>query len=103
LHTLQVAAHAFEVQASQRSVTLRALSRVQQMQWLHALAAAVQLATENDLLRVAEHIIGDEEHARCTRANAALLQALQQQQQQQQQGGSSSSSNGSAAVSSAGV
>jgi hypothetical protein len=91
--TLQVATHAFEVQASQRSVTLRALSRVQQMQWLHALAAVVQLATENDLLRVAEHIIGDEEHARCTRANAALLQALQQQQHRE-----GSSTNGSAAA-----
>jgi hypothetical protein len=67
------------------------------MQWLHALAAVVQLATENDLLRVAEHIIGDEEHARCTRANAALLQALQQQQQQQPQR-EGSSSNGCAAA-----
>ena len=73
--------HAIELQTTDRVWRFQAASRDEQKRWIKALRESAQHASDNDLIRIADHIICDEESAQCRRA--AALAAQQQQQSSQ--------------------
>ena len=73
--------HAIELQTTDRVWRFQAASRDEQKRWIKALRESAQHAEDNDYIRIADHIICDEESAQCRRA--AALAAQQQQQSSQ--------------------
>jgi hypothetical protein len=59
--------NAFEVQTAHRVFVFRASDRQQQQAWVKAIRARMELSSENDLIRMAELMICDEEMARAKR------------------------------------
>ena len=73
------AKHAIELQTTDRVWHFQAPSRDEQKRWIKILKEHAQHASDNDLIRIADHIICDEESAQCRRAAALAAQQLQQQ------------------------
>lgn len=65
--TQQKVQYGIEVHTAHRVFLFRAADRAQQLGWIRAIQARIQLASENDLISVAELMICDEEQARARR------------------------------------
>lgn len=64
--------YGIEVHTAHRVFLFRATDRAQQLGWIRAIQARIQLASENDLISVAELMISDAEQARARRCVSAL-------------------------------
>lgn len=65
--------YGIEVHTAHRVFLFRAADRVQQVGWIRAIHARIQLASENDLLSMAELMISDEEQARARRSERICM------------------------------
>jgi aspartyl/asparaginyl-tRNA synthetase len=74
--------HSFEIVCAHLAHVFRAENHAQQQAWLSALETQTALATDNDYIMVAEHIVCDEEYARCVQRNQAALKLFEAQQAQ---------------------
>lgn len=67
LHIQQDVPFGIEVHTAHRNFVFRAADRPQQMLWINAIRTRIELSSENDLIRMAELMICDEELARARR------------------------------------
>ncbi|CAM9860812.1 unnamed protein product [Ectocarpus sp. 12 AP-2014] len=68
--------HCFELHSQNRVHTFRAESRAKQVAWVGTLQRHARQAAEDSYMSVAEHMVCDEEYARCRRLNVTLSSAL---------------------------
>lgn len=56
--------HGIEINTTSKTLVFRAESRAQQLNWLQHLNDAVEIATQNEYITIADHIISDEQSRR---------------------------------------